>query len=71
MWALGKADQAAAAFRLAIRLDPHTAARRFNLGNAVKAKGDLDGAAAVYREGIRIDPKNAQFHDGLGNVLSN
>src|SRR4051794_38595169 len=41
----------------------------YNLGVALKAKGDADGAIAAYREAIRLNKGFALAHCGLGVAL--
>jgi tetratricopeptide (TPR) repeat protein len=53
----------------AIRLDPKNAKAHYNLGNALRVKGDPPGAIAAYREAIRLDPKFVQARTNLGNAL--
>src|SRR5262249_13990338 len=55
--------------REAIRLDPKDAKAHFNLGNALRARGDLEGALRSYREAIRVDPKDALPYGALGQTL--
>jgi tetratricopeptide (TPR) repeat protein len=62
-------DGAIAAFKEAIRLDPKNAGFHFNLGNALRARGEGDGAIAAYKKAIRLDPKYAPAHHNLGSAL--
>src|SRR5207245_1872205 len=41
----------------------------YNLGLALRAKGDRDGAIAEYRETIRLDPQFTPAHYNLGGLL--
>src|SRR5262249_7388810 len=53
----------------AIKIDPNYAMAHYNLGIALKDKGDLDGAIRCYRTAIRIDQQFAEAHCNLGNAL--
>ena len=52
----GKPDEAVAAYREAIRLQPDLAEDHAYLGNALQAQGKPDEAVAEYREAIRLSP---------------
>src|SRR5262249_31409757 len=65
----GKLDEAAAAYREAIRLEPNHAQAYSGLVLALKDQGKLDEAVAAYREAIRLKPDNAEVHFHLGGVL--
>ena len=65
----GKLDEAVAAYREAIRLEPNHAQAYSGLVLALKAQGKLDEAVAAYREAIRLKPDNAEAHFNLGGVL--
>jgi tetratricopeptide (TPR) repeat protein len=41
----------------------------YNLGIALKDKGDLDGAIACYKKALDLDPKYAKAHNHLGYAL--
>ncbi len=44
-------------------------AARYNLGNALQARGRLDDAIVEYREAIRLRPGFAEAHCNLGAIL--
>lgn len=46
----------------AVRLDPHTAALRFQLAKACERLDRGDDALAHYRETVRLDPQHAAAH---------
>ncbi len=48
-------DKAASDFAKVVELAPKSAVAHYNLGNALKVKGDLDGAERAYREAVRLD----------------
>ena len=53
----GKLDEAVAAYREAIRLEPNHAQAYSSLVRALKVQGKLDEAVAAYREAIRLKPE--------------
>jgi protein O-GlcNAc transferase len=65
----GKLEDALAAFRNAIRLNPRIAAFYANIGAALGRCGKLEEALAALRTGIRIDPSLAELHNILGIAL--
>jgi predicted O-linked N-acetylglucosamine transferase (SPINDLY family) len=66
--ALGRLEDAIAAFRAARALDETHAKTHNNLGVALEAAGDLAAAADCYRSAIARDPAMAQALYNLGNV---
>ncbi|HWR97896.1 MAG TPA: tetratricopeptide repeat protein [Candidatus Methanoperedens sp.] len=68
--AQGRNEEAAAAFREAIRIYPGYAFARNNLGNALAALGRFPEAEAEYRQALRIDPHYAHTRNNLGNALA-
>ena len=62
-------DGAAAAFQKAIGIEPGSALAQFNLGNALRGKGDRAGAIAACRKAIDLDPSYADAHVNLGFLL--
>jgi CHAT domain-containing protein/tetratricopeptide (TPR) repeat protein/predicted Ser/Thr protein kinase len=65
----GRSEEAVAAYRMAIRLQPDFAEAHLNLGLALQAKEDLAGAVAAYREAIRLQPDYAFAYNNLGEAL--
>jgi len=49
-------DDAIAAYRQALSMDPRSDSCAYNLGLAYKARNDLDAAAAAFRHALNIDP---------------
>ncbi len=49
-------DDAIAAYRQALSMDPRSESCAYNLGLAYKAKNDLDAAAAAFRHALNIEP---------------
>ena len=66
----GKLDEAIAAYRRAIGIEPDRPEAYTNLGNALKAQGKLDEAIAAYRRAIGIKPDLAQAYSNLGIGLA-
>lgn len=63
-------DEAEAAYRKAIELDPKLAGLWNNLGNLLQERlGRYDEAEAAYRQAIALDPKAALPWTGLGNLF--
>lgn len=59
-------DEAVAAYRQAVRLEPQNALAHYGLGVAYSRKGEYGEAMAAYREAIRLQPDHADAHYGLG-----
>jgi tetratricopeptide (TPR) repeat protein len=54
-------DEAEAAYREAVRLDPGNPQYHDDLGHALFARQMYDEAEAAYREAVRLDPGNVEF----------
>lgn len=67
--ALGRQEEAAAAYRDAVRIKPDFARARYNLGNALQALGRLDEAVSAYRRCLELQPAFAQAQVNLGSAL--
>jgi Flp pilus assembly protein TadD len=67
---LGRYDEAEAAYRRAMELDPKDARPWFDLGNLLQDHlGRYDEAEAAYRRVMELDPKDARPWNNLGNLL--
>lgn len=66
---LGQLDEAAAAYRQAIDINPSSLEAWHSLGNTWLMLGKFEKAAASYRQVIEINPRVAQAHSNLGNAL--
>jgi len=62
-------DKAIAWFQAAVRVNPHNAGHRFNLGLMYVGLGKLDKAEAVFRQAIEIDPSHFESHWRLSQIL--
>ena len=62
-------EEAAAAYREAVKLEPGKALYHRNLGDALQKKGDLDGAIAAYREAIKLKPDYPEAYWNLAHTL--
>jgi cytochrome c-type biogenesis protein CcmH len=58
-------DDAAQAFRAALKLDPREPASRFFLGDALAAHGDKTGALALWNGLLAEAPANSPLHQAL------
>src|SRR5581483_431729 len=61
-------QEAIAAFRLAIALQPGLAEAHNNLGNALKDQGEFDEAIAAYQRAIALRPELPDPYNNLGTV---
>ncbi|HEY0511171.1 MAG TPA: tetratricopeptide repeat protein [Thermoanaerobaculia bacterium] len=64
----GKHEEAEAAYRRAIELDPNKASAQFNLGLLLQQRGDLREASKLYAGAIKAEPGHAWAHYQLGTV---
>jgi serine/threonine-protein kinase len=55
--------------RAAVAARPQSALAHYNLGAALKAKGDVSGAIISYKKALDLDPKYAPAHTNLGGAL--
>ena len=62
-------EEAKAAYRAAVRLDPNDVYTRIELGTMLLNENDANGAFAEFRAAVRIDPKNEKAHLRLGTAL--
>lgn len=69
--ALGRLDEAIAAYQEAIRREPGLAEAHNNLGIALVDAGRPDEAVAAYRRAIELRPRHAGAHNNLAIALFN
>ncbi len=62
-------DEAVAAFREAVRLDPDNALYQCALGNVLTSLGQFDEARTHYEQALQNQPDEPGLHCNLGNVL--
>jgi tetratricopeptide (TPR) repeat protein len=71
-WSLqeeGRLDEAAEAYRTALRLQPQAAMAHINQGGIHEELGELAQAEAAYRTAARAQPKFALAHARLGTLV--
>jgi len=61
-------DEAAAAYRRALELDPYLVAALINLANIHYSRDELAEAQALYERAIAIEPDVFEGHFNLGNI---
>lgn len=66
---LERFDQAEAACRTALRLDPNYAEAYNNSGNLLFRRAQIVPAISSYQEALRLNPNLASAHTNLGNAL--
>lgn len=72
-WVFGLSDrsnEAEAAYRQAIQLDPSESNYHFGLGYALMDQERFNEAIAAFKETIKLDPVNARAHLALGFLLA-
>src|ERR1700689_5188283 len=62
-------EQAVAAYRKLLELDPNDAVTHYDLALALKYKGDTKQAVEEFEAAIRLKPVWAEAHFGLGAAL--
>ena len=63
-----KLEEAAAAYRKALELDPYLAAALINLANIHYSRDELAEAQALYERAIGLEPDFFEAHFNLGNI---
>jgi tetratricopeptide (TPR) repeat protein len=64
----GKQDEAAAAYRKALELDPYLVAALINLANIHYTRDEIVEAQALYERAIGLEPDFFEAHFNLGNI---
>ena len=67
----GQLEQAAAAYREALRLKPDYAEAHNNLGIALGAQGEIESAIEAYQHALSIKPDLVGAYNNLGNAFKN
>ena len=62
-------DAAIISYKQALKINPEYAEAYFNMGVALKDKGDLEAAIESYKQALRIKPDYAQAYNNMGNAL--
>ncbi len=62
-------DEAISLYKSAIATSADLPQVHYNLGLALRAKGDLEGAIAAYQQAAQLDPQRAEVYQNLGVVL--
>ena len=65
----GLTEEAAEAYRKAIKLEPGLASAHYNLGSSLARSGKLADAEKHLRTALKADPKSAAAHQELAQVL--
>jgi tetratricopeptide (TPR) repeat protein len=63
-----KPDEAEAAYRKAIELDPGKASALYNLGLLLQQRGALKEAMQDYRHAVKAEPRHAWAHYQMGTI---
>ncbi len=60
---MGQLDEAIAAYRAALRLDPNEGAARYSLATSLEAKGELVAARKEFKKALRLSPRTPEYQD--------
>jgi Flp pilus assembly protein TadD len=66
---VGRTDEAAAQFRIALKLDPKMEDVHYDLGHLLLAQSKVDEAAQQIEQALRFNPKNGEFHSDYAYLL--
>lgn len=69
LWREGRREEAVAALRRAVALDPRHVGAQCDLGNALVELGRPEEALASCRAALRLRPRAPEQHHNLGNAL--
>ncbi len=67
--AAGHLEEAEAAYRQALKLNPFYAEAHYNLGSLLARKGDADAALIEFRETLQLDSRHVDANYNLGVLL--
>ena len=62
-------DAAIDSYKQALKIKPDYADTYYNMGIALKDKGDLEAAIESYKQALKIKPDYADAHNNMGNAL--
>ncbi|WP_321797895.1 tetratricopeptide repeat protein [Caballeronia sp. J97] len=65
----GRLEEAAAAYREVLELDPDHAGAQNNLGAILNTLGEFDAGIAHFRRALDLAPGNLEAHSNLGHAL--
>jgi tetratricopeptide (TPR) repeat protein len=65
LYQMGRADEARAAFRSAVQLDPANGISLYNLGCVLEEQGEIEEAISHLRRAARLMPGHADVHFNL------
>jgi len=68
--ALGRENEAAAAYRRALEINPKNAETAYNIGLACQRSGDRDGAVEGFTRALSVDPDHARSHRLRANAMT-
>ena len=69
--AINRLDEATAAFRRAVELDPEDERAQVGLAGMLLQQHDYDAAMKPAEEALRLNPRNVAAHNMLGLALAN
>ncbi|MDP2662963.1 MAG: tetratricopeptide repeat protein [Dehalococcoidia bacterium] len=64
----GNLDEAIAAFKEALQVDPGYADAYFAIANSYNKKGNLDEAISAIKKAIELDPQEVLYHTELSRL---
>jgi tetratricopeptide (TPR) repeat protein len=67
---LGRYEEAAVAYKTALKRWPRSLGARMGLGNSLHARGDRAGAERAFRDAARDHPDSGAAHNNLAQVLA-
>ncbi|HEY0711219.1 MAG TPA: tetratricopeptide repeat protein, partial [Polyangia bacterium] len=65
----GRTEEAAAAYRRALKLDPGLGAAHTNLGRLAHGRGDIAEARASFEAALALDPEQPEARYNLAHIL--
>ena len=65
----GRLEEAAALYKLGMRLDPTHVGAAYNFANALHKQGKIEEAITGYRLALKLEPRSIEAHNNLGVAL--